>query len=176
MALSQDSLNNGARWEVIWVNKRHGLTRKPFDHDFGAALRTYYLLRSSGRKGVTLRCCNVGFPPPVSITRSPVTKWEIVTKRGKRYKKRIVKHEDLLETKYNPVGIWWCPYCIQLRRFKQIQDEWTRGQHMVCPVCGITERNWHVRQYNPQAKIVEWRRRGRRKRTRSRTRVRRRTK
>lgn len=145
--------------------------KKAFDQDFGAALRMYYQVKSSGRNAVTLRCCNVGFPPPKWITHHPVTSWEIVKRRGKRYKRKVVTHEDLLETRYNAVGVWWCPFCIQLRRFKQEQITMQRSQ-MVCPVCGITERNWYVRQYNPQAKIVEWRQRGRQRRSRRRVRKR----
>lgn len=152
-----------ARWEVIWLGKR-GLVRKEFEHDFSDALRTYALLKSNGKKLVTLRCMNVGFPPPSHITHHEEVSWQIVTRRGKRLRRKTVTVVNLMG-QHNEKGVWWCPYCIQLRPFKLKQD-WTGRKHMVCPVCGINERNFHVRQHNPKAIVVEYsrRRRGSRRR------------
>ena len=167
MTLSQNALNTGARWEVRWLGKK-GLVRKRFDDDFGAALKFYCLLREGGKKVVTLRSCNVGFPPPKRITEHEVQTWEVVTRRGKKYKRRVTTTVDLME-EYNLRGIWWCPYCIKLRKFKQIKDEFGRPLTL-CPVCDISNWDWYVKRYNPQAKIIEYRKR------RTRGRVRRRTK
>jgi hypothetical protein len=169
MALSQNAANNGARWEVVWRGSppKSKLTRKKFDEDFGSALNTYYLLRAAGKQSVTLRCCNIGFPPPHHITQHPTTSWRVVRHKGKKYKRKVTTYEDLLQTTYNPRGIWWCPYCIQLRRFAPIWIN-PRGSPMGCPVCGITDRDWYVRHYNPQASITEWRQSGRRRNRRTR--------
>ena len=145
MPLSQNSLNNGARWEVLWVRPKGGWARKAFDQDFSAALRTHNLLLLSGRKGVTLRSCNVGFPLP------------------KRYEKKI--------SRLNARGVYWCPYCITLRRFAL--DDYKR--FMYCPVCDATTGNFHVRQTNPKATVIGYRR-TRRVRNRTGRRVRRRAK
>jgi rubrerythrin len=155
---------------VIWLGKK-GLVRKEFEEDFGDALRTYHLLKSNGRKLVTLRCMNVGFPPPESVTAEEVVTWKAVTRKGKRYKVKDIATVNRMPA-LNDEGIWWCPYCIQLRPFKLTKD-WTGQPHMVCPVCKVNERNFHVRQHNPKAIIVEYSRR-RRRRNRGRS-VRRRT-
>lgn len=166
MTLSQNSLNNGARWSVLWLGKK-GMVEKKFDEDFGGALKAYTLLLQHGKRLVTLRCCNVGFAPPLSITQHEVIRYEVITRKGKKYKRKVYDAVDLMETKYNPAGVWWCPYCIKLRPFKHVRD-WTGREHMQCPVCKITERDFWVRRYNPQAKIIEYtrRRRGRRSRRR----------
>lgn len=159
--LSQAS-NVNAKWEVIWLGKQ-GMVRKGFEHDFSDALRTYDLLRSSGRKLVTLRCKNVGFPPPSSITQHEVITWRVVTRSGKRRKAKTLTYVNRM-SELNDVGKWWCPYCIKLLPFKLTKD-WTGRKHMVCPLCGVNEKNFHVRQHNPKAIIVEYSRRTRRARS-----------
>lgn len=173
MSLSQNSLNNGARWEVRWIGtKKKVIVHKIFAEDFGGALELFGKLKSAGRKGVTLRCMNVGFPPPKRITEHEVVKWEVVRKRGKRYKRKVVTHVDMLHD-MNARGIWWCPYCIQLRRFKDMS---TAGQILFeCPVCEISNYNWHVKRWNPMAKTVEYRTTTRRSRGNRPRRVRRRS-
>lgn len=154
MALSQNSLNNGARWEVRWVGKKKTIVHKVFDEDFGGALELYTKLKEARRAGVTLRCMNVGFAPPRRITHHEVERWELVRKRGKRYKRKVIDVVDMMKD-YNARGIWWCPYCITLRRFK---DRSTQGQLLFeCPVCEISNYNWHVKRWNPMAKTVEFR-------------------
>lgn len=170
--LSQSS-NGNARWEVLWLGKR-GITRKAFEHDFSEALRTYVLLKSNGKKLVTLRCCNVGFPPPSTITASPVTTWRVVTRGGRRYKKKEITYVDRMP-ELNREGILWCPYCIALRPYKIVKEY--RQVLMVCPVCRITSRDFHVRRHNPQASVIEYRRvRAPRARSRNGRQVRRRAK
>ena len=169
MALSQNTLNNGARWEVRWVGKKGGIVHKVYDEDFGGALEHYTKLKAAGRKGVTLRSMNVGFPPPKRLTNAVREKWVVVTKRGKRYKKRV-EYEVNLMSDLNAKGIYWCAYCIQLRRFI---DKSSRNQILFeCPVCDISNYNWHIKRWNPAAKTVEFRnqrsKRGVRQRTRKR--------
>src|SRR5213082_95133 len=100
----------------MWLGKR-GIVEKKFDTDFGGALEAYVTLRRSGKKLVTLRSCNVGFPPPDHITHHEIVSWEIVRRKGKRFKKQVVTEVDLM-MEYNEKGTWWCPYCITLRPFK----------------------------------------------------------
>jgi rubrerythrin len=146
------------------------MVRKEFEHDFSEALKFYTLLKSNGRRLVTLRCTNVGFPPPSTITDHEVVSYSVVTRKGKRYKRKEVTYVNLM-IKYNDEGTWWCPYCIQLRPFKLVKD-WTGQPHMVCPICKVNERNFHVRQHNPKAIIVEYSRRRRRRSSRARVRKR----
>jgi hypothetical protein len=161
MALSQNSLNNGARWEVIWrpPASSNGYAHKRFDEDFGAALKLYSKLEQAGRKGVTLRCCNIGFPPPVSITEHEQVSYKIVKRGGKRYRRKVITYEDLMPD-YNARGIYWCPYCIKLRRFEA--DTLKRSVH--CPVCSVSTKDFYVRLHNPKATTIEWRSYGRRPR------------
>jgi hypothetical protein len=155
VALSQNSLNNGAHWEVRWIGtKKKVIVHKVFDEDFGGALALYTKLKKAQRAGVTLRCMNVGFAPPDRITHHEVERWEVVQRRGKRYKRKVVDIVDMMRD-YNARGIWWCPYCIQLRLFR---DRSTPGQLLFeCPVCEISNYNWHVKRWNPMAKTVEYR-------------------
>lgn len=170
MSLTQNSLNNGARWEVRWVGKKGGIVHKVYDEDFGGALEHYTKLKDAQRKGVTLRCMNVGFPPPKRIIEHEVVKWQVVRRGGKRYKKKVIEHENLMED-LNAQGVWWCPYCIKLRRFVDRSD---RGQILFeCPVCDVSNYNWHVKRWNPTAKTVEFRNQGRKRGVRTRTRQRR---
>jgi hypothetical protein len=39
---------------------------------------------------------------------------------------------------------YWCPYCTKERMFKKS----IRKDAKVCPVCGISDRDWYVKTYN----------------------------
>jgi hypothetical protein len=135
----------------MWVRKGQIYERK-FYHELGEALKTLELLKKAGRTGATLRCCNVGHPPPEHLLRDPVV--DVVKKGGKRFKRtRYVNRMREL----NARGIWWCPYCMKLRRFERRVDE---GRYqMYCPMCDISTRDRHVWRWNPQAQILEFRKR-----------------
>lgn len=153
--ITQNSLNNGARWEVRWRGKNGNIVAKPFDDDFGKAIETYAKLQAAGKQLVTLRSCNVGFAPPDRITHHERTTYKAVMRGGKKYKKKVTEIIDLMPA-LNRKGVWWCPYCIQLRRFDQ--DRAYRAEVvMKCPVCEITNYNWHVKRWNPVAKTIEFR-------------------
>lgn len=149
-----------AKWSVMWKGKTGYIVEKKFDNDFAGALDAYTTLKAAGKKYVTLRCCNTGFAPPSSITHAPVATYEIVTRvRGgkrKKFKKKVITETNLME-EHNAKGIWWCAYCIQLRRFYKDPDEPYRVV-MRCPVCEVSNYDFHVRRWNPEAKLIEWRR------------------
>lgn len=143
-----------ARWEVLWVKDkkvhRHGV-----GSDLAEGLRIYGLaLQSESRTAVTLRCCNISFPPPDKYAdREEV----IVVKGKKRYKgtkitepKRYVDRMSQLNLK----GIFWCGYCMKMRKLVKrdgysVEGKWVADSHMACPMCGTSHRM--LVQYNPMA-------------------------
>lgn len=154
MPLTQDSMNNGASWEVRWV-KDGRVARKIYGTDFAGALGRYVALKTKGRRGVTLRCRNVGFPPPLRITQHEVISYKKVFRGGKAYKKKIIDHENLMDG-HNARGIFWCPYCIKLLEFKR--QQWGKRIVVVCPICEVSSLDFHVKVHNPKAKELEFRR------------------
>lgn len=170
-----------ARWEVMWVVRKD---RKPhivcieFENDFSGATKLYLKAKAAGKHLATLRCCNVGFPPPEKYRPYYGDVWDgeyrIVRRNGKRFKKKIT-HVELINPmeEANLKGIWWCPYCREFRRFehwdgvktdgsffKSIQTSkprWVPMPGMYCPLCGINQNDSHVRRWNPQAVLMEFR-------------------
>lgn len=152
-----------ANWEVIWV--RDGkIQRKDCGHDLVEALRIRDLAKDAGRKNVTLRCKNFGFAPSANLqphvvkVKVPLNPPKIVYRKGKRYRKTHEVKEMLKVPlkKLNAEGIWWCPYCMKLRRFKKTNSfeyDGIRVQETrhVCPLCGISHRDINVRRWNPVA-------------------------
>jgi hypothetical protein len=135
---------NNSRWEVMWVVKKGKEPRiicKEFDHDFVSALELYSKLKIAGKKMATLRCCNVGYAPPDRFRDSMMA--------------------------YNRQGVWWCPYCMQLRRFEK--RAWYEVDERLiaddpkyyCPMCDISHSDGNVRKYNPLAQNLMNRRRSR---------------
>jgi hypothetical protein len=117
-----------ARWAVLWIKKNGKWKCVDFENDFAGANELYFKVKVGGRKGATLLCRNVGFPP--------ATKY--APKMGA----------------YNQRGYLWCPYCREMRRFKKasgfmVDDVYVHEPNRQCPVCGITTENHHVRKYNP---------------------------
>jgi hypothetical protein len=144
-----------ARWQVLWV-KDGRVVRHDFEHDLAEAIRVHSLAMRAGRKAVTLRCCNMAFPPPDKYAdREPV----VVTHptNGKRYKgQKIIEPKQYIRRmgQLNAKGIWWCPYCMQMRRFVKrtavmVGGVRVEGDFMACPMCGISHRM--VTKYNPIA-------------------------
>lgn len=140
------------RWSVFVIVRRRR-KRKKFGRDFQLALRFYGECREKGYTAC-LHSDNAAFPPPARLTEVAVESWEIVRRKGKRYKKRITKIINRMND-LNAEGKFWCPYCIQLRRFET--DPETQGL-ISCQMCGITSRDHHVRAHNPKAVIVEFHR------------------
>ena len=132
-----------ARWSVMWVSKGE-IYEREYEVDLSEAVRVYVLLIRAGKKGATLRCQNVGFPPP------------------KKFRGRM---EAL-----NRRGIWWCPYCMKMRKFEnragfEIEDVWVsygdRVKVPCCPMCDISSRDGNVMRYNPMAANLANRRKSR---------------
>jgi hypothetical protein len=131
-----------ALWDVRWIHNRHVLV-KNFHDDLASALYAYTQLIEHGRQGVTLHCKNKGFPPPQRLRAYTQTRGELITV------------EPLVH--YNLRGWWWCPYCMQLRKFVYKPGFTTSGVYVPepgyhCPVCGISHRDGAVRKYNPIAR------------------------
>lgn len=152
-----------ANWEVIWV-KNGKVQRKDCGHDLAEALRVRDLVKEAGRKNVTLRCKNFAFAPPADLqphvvkVKVPLDPPRIVRRNGKRYRKT---HElkNMLKVplkQLNAEGIWFCPYCMKLRRFKKTNSFMIDGIRVaetrhICPLCGISHRDHYVRKWNPVA-------------------------
>jgi hypothetical protein len=131
------AVQSNSRWEVMWSIRKGGENRiicKEFDHDFPSALELYVKINLAGKKMCTLRCCNVGYAPP------------------ERY------HESMMA--YNKEGIWWCPYCMKMRRFEKRAWYEIEGKLIAddpkyyCPMCDISHSDGMVRKYNPLAQAI----------------------
>lgn len=180
-----------ARWEVIWWSRKgKRFIVKDFQTDLHGALSLYTRVKAARAPFATLRCCNVGFPPPVAYRPHTKTfvKKEKVKRKGKIRIRRIkVQREITPMDEVNLRGIWWCPYCREMRRFRMQEgamyrdgkyEYFIRGKGMYCPVCEISHIDSHVRRWNPEAqrlpfKLKQTRRssrsaRSKRRRTRSR--------
>lgn len=147
-----------ARWEVLWV-KDGRLHRVGTGEDLYEALRIYTLaVKSPGRKAVTLRCANLGFPPPRKL-QPRVIKFN-PPKRSRRTGELVYEARVTPMEKMNRDGIWWCPFCIKLRRFKYERGWWTQERawmaqpRMVCPTCGVDHNSFDVRKWNPRASML----------------------
>lgn len=126
-----------AAWEVMWVvvkKSEKRIVAIDFGTDFVAAQELYVKVCRAGRKLATLRCKNQGFEPP------------------ERYRDKMAS--------LNRRGVWWCPYCMKLRRFEK--RAWSESWHTpdeiepsepayYCPMCDIPHGDWSVRRWNPLA-------------------------
>ena len=157
--MTQASVHHGAKWSVMWKTPKGKIARKRFDENFPGALKFYTLLVEAGKSMVTLHCDNIAFPPPTHLRDRYVTRTKIKKVRGKRKKVKVQVWVEPMKD-LNAKGAWWCPYCIKLRAFKK--EETRRSITMSCSVCGVTNRMWAVRRWNPQAQVIEYRRKTRR--------------
>jgi hypothetical protein len=149
-----------ARWRVAWVVKKKGkppyVIEKDFEQDLNAAIDLYCKAKRAGKPMATLVCCNVGFPPP--------EKYQPYTKQVKRKHRGRITLETIAVTPMHEVnlqGVWWCPYCRQMRRFKH-QDGFEQESVFVaeeglhCQICSSSHRDGHVRKWNPVARNVSF--------------------
>lgn len=140
-----------ARWCVKWIAKGR-VIEKDFGPDFADALALYLKAVQAGKKAATLQSRNMSFPPPQRL--QPHTKTVITrNERGKRVRTEV-EVEPMNEL--NIRGAWWCPYCIQLRKFVrrkgfQVGKIWMNETHYACPVCGVRHSDSTVRRWNPLA-------------------------
>jgi hypothetical protein len=152
-------------WAVMWL-KSGEIIEKWCEDDFTEALRVYDLARERGRKGVTLRSANRGFPPPKKYTEKEVV--EVVKRKVKGKVKRFKRTTVVNAIKdLNAQGWVWCPYCIKFRRFElqdgfEFEGMFVPRQGYYCPMCGIPATDFNVRKYNPLAYKYEQTRRTRR--------------
>lgn len=178
--LISNQASERARWQVLWIKDGRKIT-KDFEHDLTGALEVYVKVKGR-RPGATLRCTNMGFPPPeellprIVIVRKPLAKPKIVRRGGKRYRKthERVRARLVPMKKKNAEGVFWCPYCRELRRFKlkkkfKIEGVWLHEERMVCPMCGVSTRDHNVRRWNPIASRITYDLDNRRRRAPKRT-------
>lgn len=135
-----------ARWEVIWRRKGRKFKVK-FGRNYSDAEELYFRLLSKGIKTATLRCANVGFPPPERF--QPRYVWK--KRRGRRV--QVLRNPM---RKLNAAGVWWCPYCRRFRRVKEGKlkvgrSGKSRRPYWSCPECGVKHTNYYVYTYNPAA-------------------------
>lgn len=139
-----------ARWQVLWVS-RGQVKRKDFEHDLSGAL-TFHLWASANAgtsTHITLRCCNVAFPPPVKF--QPHAKEVKVKGQRKPVTVTVQPMRGL-----NRKGIFWCPYCMKMRRFVKRKNFEVEGIKIVrpvlcCPLCEVSHREGGVQRHNPFA-------------------------
>ncbi len=159
-------------WEVLWITPAGKVKRVPFGHDYVRALGVYTKAVAQGKRAVTLRSKNMPFPPPlkyadvekVPLGRSKRTGKIVYETRRSDPPRYLVRMMTL-----NRRGIWWCPYCMKLRKFAKrngmrVQGIWVEEPHYACPMCGASHKL--VRRYNPIAAQLEARRGRRRSRSR----------
>lgn len=146
-----------ANWEVIWLNpKTKKLKRMDFGHNLSDAMEIYLKVKGK-RKFATLRCKNFGFEPPQEL--QPRT---VVFKKPQLYKGRKIRSAVVVPMKKkNREGIYWCPYCRELRRFKiitkfQVGNQVVHQKRFVCPVCRVSTLDHHVRKWNPDAIKIQY--------------------
>lgn len=173
------------RWSVLWLVKKNGrltIIEKTFENDLSSAMELYLKVKMAGKHKATLRSMNVGFPPPEEYrprfekNRIPTGRTKIVKRGGKRYRKKLyrtVETEVIPMEELNLKGTWWCPYCREMRKFQHWDGVKTDGSFfqsvktsrpmfinhpgMYCPMCGINQNDSHVRRWNPQAALLEFR-------------------
>jgi hypothetical protein len=153
------------RWAVLWVvpdGSSYRIIRKDFDGDLDAAIELYTKAKRGGKRLVTLMSPNVAFPPPEKYrpyTRRTVEVREVKVMRNGKY---VTRKQKTLTPKYidpmlnlNRKGIFWCPYCREMRKFQQqagFQNEYgtfMEAPGLYCPLCGVSHRLMPVRQWNP---------------------------
>lgn len=172
-----------AQWEVLWVVRRNGenhIVGTDFERDFVGALALYSKAKKAGKKMCTLRCKNIGHAPPdryrdlEPIYKKRKGKLVVVGERMSEPPQYTVKME-----KYNRQGVWWCPYCMELRRYEkrgwsEVDDVmFSADPKYYCPICDISSSDAQVIKYNPIARRLMYgkksrgkkkgRKRGRRK-------------
>jgi hypothetical protein len=164
-------MGDRTRWEVLWVVKKPKLriVCVQYENDMVAAMETYMKAKKAGKPFATLRSCNVGFPPPEKYRpyfKTMVRRERVRTKRGMKTKKVPVDVQVTPMAELNLKGIWWCPYCREMRKFQHwdgyestihIEALWVPDPGMYCPMCGINQRDHHIRKWNPQAQTLEFR-------------------
>lgn len=153
------------RWSVLWyIPKEDRIKRIRCGEDLNEAVRLYQLALRGGKRLPTLRCDNFAFPPPEKYRPHSVYVIQEETYRtpkGKKKKREVRTVEARVPMDAaNRKGIFWCPYCRELRRF-QMQSGFMHDGRWVpepdkrgglyCPMCGVSHRDFNVRRWNPIA-------------------------
>lgn len=148
-----------ARWQVLWVADKR-VVRKDFGPDLSRATEVYAKAVAAGKRAATLRCCNVGFAPPIKLQPHDVFVVKKVKRNGRIKRVKIPKLVLPLDKLNREQGVWWCPYCMKLRKFikrkgYRLDNVWVEDVHHACPMCNVSHRDFHVRRWNPVAVIID---------------------
>ena len=150
-----------ARWRVAW--KQNGrVVGKTFGEDFSGARELYEKVIKAEKKGATLISTNVCFPPPPRLCpyKKDKVEWSIVTRKGRRAKKKTVLVVTVHPmNKLNLKGIWWCGYCSRLRKFERLNGFKESGVYVAepgyhCPICKVSHRDGGIRKWNYAASRI----------------------
>lgn len=140
----------------VYVKKGHKkVFRKDFGDDLASATDLYLRAHDAGKPAATLACVNMGFPPPKHLREHTIKK----RGRSKRTRKIVTVEVNIQPLKeLNLQGKLWCPYCRTLRPFILRKTYKLHGMPVhdpryVCPICGISHRDHHVRYWNPHAAL-----------------------
>lgn len=142
-------------WEVRWVKTKDGdyeIVVHDCGNDLNKAIQVYGRVKGK-RKMVTLRSANVGFPPPEKYQPYYLTRYK-KEKIGRKMVRVPVHVRKVPMKPLNNKGIYWCPYCREMRRFQEQGGFVILGiivpeKGMYCPICGVRETDYHVRKWNP---------------------------
>jgi hypothetical protein len=124
--------------------------------DLNEALRVWHIAKKAGKDQLTLRSANMGHPPPERFCKIEMV-WV-----GSKREGRWVKTWPVLE-KINDKGLFWCPYCREFRKFQRQKWYYIDGKMrrdprkqgaLHCPMCSISHRDFHVRNWNPRAQAL----------------------
>jgi hypothetical protein len=155
------------RWAVLWAvpdGHTYSIVRKDFEHDLDGAMDLYMRAKAAGKRLATLMSPNCAFAPPkkyLPYTRRAVELREVkVLRKGRQVtrKKKVLVTKDIIPMEgLNRKGIFWCPYCREMRKFQMqsgmttTEGNWMEAPGLYCPMCGVSHRLMPVRQYNPHA-------------------------
>ena len=148
-----------ARWSVHWVvpsGDTYRIVEIDCEDNLNEAIRIYTKAKESGKRFATLRSRNVAFPPDEKYrpyyAQVRDKRW-VKGRRQKGITKYKTVHKVPMRT-LNRKGVFWCPYCREMRKFQEqgafmFEGIAVEAPGLYCPICGISHRDWHVRNWNP---------------------------
>lgn len=150
---------------MSWVSKGRVIT-KECGADFAEAVRIYTLAVQANKQNATLGCANMSFAPSDKYADHRPA-YKMSERTGKRFISKktgqpvLLGKELILPRTYqdtmgalNRQGVWWCPFCVKLRRFERYDGFMSEGIEvnepaMMCPVCNVSHNHGQVQRYNP---------------------------
>lgn len=113
-------------WAVIWIENNRKHMKNGFQGDLPKSSGAYDFAKSLVARGILVDNVHV-----------------------------ISKRKAYGPTKRHPkppqLGMWWCPYCLKWRYFREFavrRDGIIGPAEMRCPICTISIHDFYVRKYN----------------------------